>query len=57
VGAEHLADDIVRHGPQDVYWVYKFEQEVKKNMEMARNTNNNLYNVTITFYQLRMLFM
>jgi len=27
VGAGHLMDDILRHGPQDVYWCYKFEWE------------------------------
>ena len=56
VGVGHLVDDILRHGPQDVHWVYKFEGEVRNYMETTKNTNSYFYNVTFTLYQSRTLF-
>ena len=56
VGSGHLMDDILRHGPQDVHWIYKFEREVKNYMAVAPITNSYLYDVTFTLYHARILF-
>lgn len=56
VGAGHLMDDILRHGPQDVYWCYKFEREVSAYMRTSRNTNHYLYDVSFALYYTRILF-
>jgi hypothetical protein len=56
VGAAHLMDDVIRHGPHDVYWCYQFEREVSSYMQTAKNTNSYLYDVTFTLYRARTLF-
>jgi hypothetical protein len=56
IGAGHLVEDVIRHGPQEVYWVYKFEREISRYMRAASSSNHYLCEVSFTLYFSRTLF-
>ncbi|KAL3680966.1 hypothetical protein R1sor_023922 [Riccia sorocarpa] len=54
VGAGHMVDDIIRHGPSNVYWSYGFERLVAGYNKVK--TNNRNMEHSFTFHYARVLF-
>ncbi|KAL3698989.1 hypothetical protein R1sor_017011 [Riccia sorocarpa] len=53
-GAGHMVDDIIRHGPSNVYWSYGFERLVAGYNKVK--TNNRNMEHSFTFHYARVLF-
>lgn len=49
-----MLDDVVRHGPHDLYWCYRFERSVSSYKSIK--TNQKLSEVTYCKYEARIAY-
>lgn len=53
-GSGEMLDDVLRHGPHDLYWCYRFERNVSSYKSVKTNLKQS--EVTYSKYEARLAF-